>query len=293
MTVLVTGVTGKTGMRVAESLVNRGVGVRALVRDIERGKMATLGMAVELALGDFDDSESIGNAADGCDAMYLVASDGKEQVRQEIAAAETAVKAGVEHIVKLSSSDAELRRSYWAVAHNDIELAIAKMDVEYSFLRPNYFMEGFLELFKVNSSGEITLEVPCGNGVIGAIDTYDIGESSAVLLADKKPLQGSALLTGTENVSMNRVAQAFGAAVSRSISYVDANPESYRAELEIQRSAGAGDISDIYEEVRSGTAEMISDDVQRITGDSARSIEQFAEANKQAIEAAIRSASGD
>jgi uncharacterized protein YbjT (DUF2867 family) len=293
MTVLVTGVTGKTGRRVAESLVNRGVGVRAMVRDIERGKMATLGMAVELVLGDFDDTKSIASAADGCDGMYLVVSDSEEQVRQEVEAAETAIKAGVGHIVKLSSNDAELRRSYWAKAHYEIETAIAKMDVGHSFVRPNYFMEGFLEQLKVDTNGVITLEMPCGDGVIGAIDTYDIGETVAVLLAGNKPLNDSALITGTENISMDRVAQAFSTAVGKTISYVDADPENYRAKLEIQHSASAGDISNIYEEVRAGTAKMVSTNVKRITGNSARSIEQYAEMNKQAIEAAIRSASSD
>ncbi len=290
MTVLVTGVTGKTGRRVVESLVSRGVGVRALVRDIERGKMATLGMAVELALGDFDDQDSIASAAAGCDGLYLVISDGPEQVRQEVDTARTAIEAGVKHIVKLSSSDAALRRSYWAVAHHDIELAIAQMDVGYSFVRPNYFMEGFLDLFKVNSAGDVTLEVPAGDGVIGAIDTYDIGEVSAALLAGGEPLNSHALITGTENISMTRVAEAFSAAAGVEINYIDINADTYRAELEIQDSASAGDISDIYEEVRSGTAEMISNDVERIAGTPARSIEQFAEANKGAIVQAFTSA---
>ena len=100
MKVLVTGVTGKTGRRVAESLVSRGVGVRVLVRDVERGKMATLGMAVELFTGDFDRPETVASAADGCDGLYLVTADGKEQVRQEVSAAQAAVEAGIQNIVK-------------------------------------------------------------------------------------------------------------------------------------------------------------------------------------------------
>jgi NAD(P)H dehydrogenase (quinone) len=290
MTILVTGVTGKTGRRVVESLVTRGVGVRGLVRDLERGKMATLGMAVELVLGDFDDPATVAEAATGCDGMYLVVADGKNQVRQEVDAARAAVEAGVEHIVKLSSSDADERRSYWAVAHSDIEQAIAKMDVGYSVVRPNYFMDGFLDLFKVDSSGNITMEVPIGDGKIGAIDPYDIAETSAALLAGGIPLNGHALLTGTENISMNRVADAFASVSGRKITYVSPDPATYRAALEIEGSASAGDIADIYEEVRSGTAEMVSNEVERITGTPARSIEQFASANVAAINAAISGA---
>ena len=110
MTVLVIGVTGKTGRRVVESLVIRGVGVLAIARDLERGKR----------------------------------------------------------------------------------------DVGYSFIWPNYFMEGLLDLFKVDSNRNIMLEVSTGKGQIGAIDTYDIGESSAEFLASGKPLNDHALITGTE-----------------------------------------------------------------------------------------------
>ena len=46
MTVLVTGVTGLVGGLAARSLVARGMGVRALVRDLERGRLALLGMGV-------------------------------------------------------------------------------------------------------------------------------------------------------------------------------------------------------------------------------------------------------
>lgn len=290
MKVLLTGVTGKTGRRVAESLVSRGVGVRAMVRDIERGKMATLGMGVELVIGDFDHPATVAKAAEGCEGAYLVVSDSEKQVHQEVSAAREAINAGVTHIVKLSSSDAGLRRSYWAVAHNDIENEIAKMDVGYSFVRPNYFMEGFLELIQVDSDGRITLEVPAGDGVIGAIDTYDIGETVAALLAYQVPLNGAALLTGTENISMRRVAEAFSAVTGNPIKYVNVDADAYRTQLEIQHLASAGDIADIYEEVRSGTAEMISSDVERITGRPARSIEDFAKANAELIRSRISAA---
>ena len=165
--------------------------------------MATLGVAVDLVLGDFDNPGSISAAAYGCVGMYLVVRDSDKQVQQETQAGQLAIKAGVTHIVKLSSNDAELRRSYWAVAHHDMELAIAKMDVGYSFIRPNYFMEGLLGLFKVDSNRNITLEVPTGNGQIGVIDTYGIGESSAELLASGKPLNGHAMITGTRHARLS------------------------------------------------------------------------------------------
>lgn len=69
MTVLVTGVTGLVGGLAARSLVARGLGVRALVRDLERGRLALLGMGVDIMLGDFDRPDTVAAAAAGCEGV--------------------------------------------------------------------------------------------------------------------------------------------------------------------------------------------------------------------------------
>ena len=273
--------------RVAESLVNRGVGVRALVRDIERGKMATLGMGVELVLGDFDDPKSIETAPKGCDSVFIVSVDNERQVEQEISLAKLAKEAGLRHIVKLSSSDAGDRPYAWSVAHAEIETAISVLGVPYSFLRPHYFMQNYFSLLKVESAGVVTLEAPSNDGEIGAIDAYDIGECAAVLLVNTGALNSHALLTGSENISMERVAAAFSSAIEQEISYVNLDSKAYLTQLETDDSGSAKDIADVYEEVRVGTMAISSDNVERITGNKPRSIEQFAIENKHAIKSII------
>ena len=297
MTVLVTGVTGLVGGLVARSLVARGVGIRALVRDLERGRMALLGMDVEIVTGDFDRPETVAAAASGCEGMFLVSSDGDRHVEKEITAARSAIEAGVTHIVKLSSSDAGQRPYAWSTAHAEIEEAIGQMDVGYSFLRPHYFMKNFFSLLKVvsasasNDNQAVTLEAPAGDGTIGAIDAYDIGECAAELLASRAPIGTHALLTGPENIPMTRVAEAFGAALNRDIGYVNLDPSDYRAQREVDDPGGAGDAAGMYEEVRVGTMAVQSDGVEKITGNVPRSIEEFAAANVDAIEVAITAAS--
>ena len=294
MTVLVTGVTGLVGGLAARSLVARGLGVRALVRDLERGRLALLGMGVDIMLGDFDRPDTVAAAAAGCEGMFLVSTDGDRQVAQEIDAAKAAVGAGVDHIVKLSASDAGQRPYNWSVAHTEIEKAIRQMNIGYSFLRPHYFMQNFFSLLKVDSTGtnsKITLEAPAGTGEIGAIDAYDIGECAAELLTGKKPINDHALLTGPDNISFSRVASAFGTATGRNITFVNLDPADYRTQLEADHPTSADDIDGIYQEVRVGTMALQSGDVERITGNAPRSIEDFSVANVDAINSAISTAS--
>ena len=297
MTILVTGVTGLVGSLVAHSLIARGVAVRAFARDRERGRMASTGMGVEIVVGDFDRPETVAEAASGCEGMFLVSSDGEHQVSQEIAAARSAAATGVKHIVKLSASDAGQRPYRWSVAHAEIEKAIGQLNVGYSFLRPHFFMQNFLSRLKagpasaLSGSESITLEAPAGDGTIGAIDAYDIGECAAELLANEKPLNTHALLTGPENITMNRVAGAFADAVNRVITYTNLDPSNYRTQLEANSPESASDTNDVYEEVRAGTMAVQSGSVENITGNTPRSIEKFAAENADAINAAIAAAS--
>lgn len=58
MKAFVAGATGGTGRRIVEELVQRGISVRAMVRDLETAK-ATLPNQVELVLGNVLDKKAI------------------------------------------------------------------------------------------------------------------------------------------------------------------------------------------------------------------------------------------
>ena len=72
--VLVTGATGFIGANVARALLERGEDVRVLVRSSsDRGNLE--GLAVEVALGDLRDKDSVRRAVQGCRRVFHVAAD--------------------------------------------------------------------------------------------------------------------------------------------------------------------------------------------------------------------------
>jgi uncharacterized protein YbjT (DUF2867 family) len=68
MKALVAGATGQTGRRIVQELVNRGVPVRALVRDLETAR-AILPDAVELVVGDVLQPASLATAIADCTVL--------------------------------------------------------------------------------------------------------------------------------------------------------------------------------------------------------------------------------
>jgi NAD(P)H dehydrogenase (quinone) len=67
----VTGITGKVGGVVARSLLKAGLPVRAVVRDIAKGKpWADLGC--EIALAEIGDAEALAKAFEGTDGVFLM-----------------------------------------------------------------------------------------------------------------------------------------------------------------------------------------------------------------------------
>lgn len=113
MTVLVTGASGFVGSAVVRALIGRGEAVRVLLRpNADRRNLD--GLAVEPAVGDLTDPESLSRAAAGCSGLYHVAADYRLWTRrpEEMTAANVdgtrnvmraALDAGVARIVYTSS----------------------------------------------------------------------------------------------------------------------------------------------------------------------------------------------
>lgn len=83
LNILVIGATGSIGRLVVEEALARGHAVRALVRDTRKGRM--LGDKVEICLGDLTETDSIGMALEGVDAIVFThGSNGGGKLGSEI-----------------------------------------------------------------------------------------------------------------------------------------------------------------------------------------------------------------
>lgn len=115
--VLVTGATGDVGSQIVRLLTASGVPVRALYRrDDQRQTLAAMGATP--VRGSFEDSRSLDAAMEGCGKLFLLTPPVPQQAEMDVAAIDAARRNRIEHVVRLSAGDSQLRTEVpWARAH--------------------------------------------------------------------------------------------------------------------------------------------------------------------------------
>lgn len=151
--VVVLGATGQQGGAVASALVAAGWRVRAVVRDPSGARARQLAATgIDTVAGDLADPTSLRSAFAGAHGVFSVQpSSGQagsevtddDEVAYGISVADTAVAAGVRHLVYSSAIAA--RSTPTGIGHFDtkarIEAHIGGLDIPSTIIRPSSFME--------------------------------------------------------------------------------------------------------------------------------------------------------
>ena len=229
--ILLTGITGNNGGATANALLEKGVKFRALVRDLDKASdWADKG--VELVQGDLSDPASITAALDGIDRAVLILPNGEEQESLEASFISTAKEAGLPWIIKLSSPEAVRgTTSPIPLAHIAGEDAIMASGMNWTFVRPSFFMQNFRSSIGTARSGG-KLSMPMGNGDVVVTDTADAGAFIAHVLTteDSTPHYGQYYdITGPDPVlTFQDIANVIGEVIDAKVEYDDCDAAAYQ-----------------------------------------------------------------
>ena len=161
---------GKVGSAAARLIAQRDVPVRVLIRHPE--KAAALAQAgVEIFRGDLDSPESIDQAVRGVPSVILVTS---PVLHQELSVIDSAKRAGVEHVVKISTKNSADSPIVRRRNHRKIEDALVASGLSYTLLRNNAYMQNFL-MMASGIAKTSTFSTATGDGRIGHVDVRDVG----------------------------------------------------------------------------------------------------------------------
>jgi len=232
--ILLTGITGNNGGAIARALLEKGTKFRALVRDTDKAaEWADKG--VELVKGDLNDAASIKAALEGIDSAVLILSNGEDQERLELSFINAAKEASLPWIIKLSSPEAVRgTTSPIPLAHIAAEDAIMESGMNWTFVRPSFFMQNFRGAIPAaKATGQLSM--PMGKGTAAVTDCEDAGAFVAHILTDGNPQQHNGQcydITGPDPVmTFADIAAVIGEVLGQEVTYAHADPKAYQEKL--------------------------------------------------------------
>jgi uncharacterized protein YbjT (DUF2867 family) len=234
---IVSGATGQTGSAVAKNLLARGLPVRVLVRQEEKGE-AWKALGAEVAIADLTDAESLTKALEGGKVLYVLnppayqSDDLFVEAEKVIRAFQTAIeRSSLEKLVVLSSEGAQHAQGTGNILLlHKLEKAFENSKIPVTFVRPGSFMENWnLVLDTVKTQGVLPSFYQPLDRKISQVAVADIGRIIADAMTEKsdgvviKELEGF-------RISPEETAEAFSKALGREIRAV-AVPESQWLEI--------------------------------------------------------------
>jgi uncharacterized protein YbjT (DUF2867 family) len=279
--ILLTGITGNIGGATARALLAKGVKFRALVRDLDKAK-AWADQGVELVKGELEDAESVKKALADVDRALLVMPNGRQQEPAELAFTRTAKEAGLHWIIKLSSPEAVRgTTSPIPLAHIAAEDAIMASGLNWTFVRPSFYMQNFRGAVKTaKATGKLSM--PMGNGTIAVTDANDAGDFIAYIMTDPnytRHFKQCYDITGPDPIlTFHDVARIIGEVIGQPVVYDNCDPKAFQEAIRpFHRDQWHSDaVARLFADIASGaTPGHKTDTFQKIMGRPGRSLKEY------------------
>jgi len=288
--ILVTGVAGRVGAvgrTIVELLRQRGVPVRALVRQDDERAEALRATGAEVVVGDLTNASDFTRALADCRRIYFGMSVSAAYLEATVIAAAAARERGdLEVFVNISQmtvSQMSLTQMTGSPQHR--QHLLAEMVLNWSGLpvvhvRPTVFLENpfFLDWAAESIAREGVIRLPFGTGRTSPVACQDVAEVMTAILNNPSPHLGKIYeLTGPRSEDMNAIAAGYSSALGREVRYVDVPLEQWRDELRNRNLP-----EHVYEHLltmarlhAANRYDRLSRDVETITGRPALSVREF------------------
>ena len=289
--ILVTGAAGRVGgvgRMVVEALRRRNLPVRALVRGEDERADALRALGAEVVVGDLTRAEDVARALAGCRRLYFGMSVSASYLEATVTAAAVAREHNdLEAFVNISQmtvsqmsltkmTDSPQQRQHWLG-----EQVLNWSGLPVVHVRPTVFLQNpfFLDWAAESIARDATIRLPFGKGRTSPVDTQDVAEVVATILANPTAHVGKVYeLTGPRSQDMYAMAAEYSDALGRTITYVDVPLEQWRDQELRRRNLPDHLFEHLLTMARLHAAnryDRLTHNVQAITGRPATSCRDF------------------
>ena len=277
-TIFVSGATGTVGSEVVKQLIEKGASVRAGVHSEQKaGILKKLG--AEVVAVDLNDIKSIQTALTGVEKAFSLSPLVPNLAELGINFVKAAKLSRVKYIVRASGLGADSPQAItlgkW---HREAEKAVEASGIPYTLVRPNSFMQNYVNFAGHTIKTQNAFYFPHGDGTISLIDVRDIAAVVATVLTESGHEGKAYELTGSEAISNYQIAKILSRLTGRAINYVDVPEDTARRSM---KDMGMPEsiveaLMELAAIIKAGYASAVSPAVKQITGKQPISFEQFA-----------------
>jgi uncharacterized protein YbjT (DUF2867 family) len=265
------------GSLLTEALIARGAEFSVMLRPGDSGGRVAGKPGVTSTEGDFDDPASLRGALGGVDRAFLLTNSSERTEAQQIAFVEAAQAQRVGQVVYLSQLAADPQSpDRFLRYHGAVEAALTNSTVGWTFVRPNLILQAYIPFAPLIAQG--VLQAPIGDATVSVVDARDIAAVAAAALTENGHVGKTYTVTGPAAVSHADIATAIGDVIGRPVRFERMPPKEFVAMV-----TGVGmpqwqadGLGEDYAHYDRGEAGAVSPDVQRVTGEDARSVHDFA-----------------
>ena len=269
-TTAITGSTGVVGGLVARELAATGMPLRLLVRDPQRAPVLERAVAEQAVYGQPT------TGLDGVDVLFMVsASESATRLEEHVAFVDAAAAAGVRHIVYTSFLGAAADSVFTLGRdHFFTESHIRASGMDFTFLRDAFY----LDFMPAMVGDDNVMRGPAGDGRAAIVARADVARTASRVIENPEAHRNQIYtLTGPEALTLSEVATIISDVSgvvttfhNETIDEAYASRESYGAP-DWQVDAWVS----TYTSIAAGEQNVLSDDVERVTGLVPLSLREF------------------
>jgi NAD(P)H dehydrogenase (quinone) len=301
--IVITGASGQYGRLATDGLIAQGRAADLILITRSPEKLADrAGQGCTVRYGDFDNPETLAGAVRGADKMLLISGTRVgARVVQHQAALDAAVAAGVRHIVYTSfigiddpANPAEVRHD-----HIETERLIKASGAAWTMLRDAHYADAMILMAGPGAVASGQWISNAGDGREAMVWRDDCAACAVAGLSSAGHEGQTYNITGPELQTFAECAALMAEITGRPVAYVpvdDAAMYDMFDAMGIPRrpvddlSVGgipwnSDDMVTFGQAIREGFLEVCTDDVERLTGRKARSVQAMIEANVRLLRA--------
>ena len=220
----ITGITGKVGGALADALLEAGLPVRAVVREVAKGE-SWRARGCEVAVAEMEDAEALTRAFAGAEAAFILPPSefdpepGYPEARRVIGAVRAALEsAHPNRVVCLSTIGADAEEDNLLTQRTLMEQSLATLSMPVTFLRPGWFIDNAAwDVASARDEGVIHSFLTPLDKRFAMVAAKDVGVAAAALIRQHWIGVRVVDLEGPARVSPNDLAEAFAAALGRPV----------------------------------------------------------------------------